>query len=71
MKIKLPKWSTLLGSLLAGAAYVVHSAPVLQQIPALQGNTLPSIIGAAGLFLAVFGTPPHANTPSGGVDPES
>ena len=56
----LPKAATIIGGLVSAAGIVVQTAPTLQQIPAFHGNTLPSIVAIAGLILAMFGTPPHA-----------
>jgi len=72
MKLKLPKWSTVLGGLLSGASFIVAHQDAIGAIP---GNTAKSVVGAAstvlffgGLLTAMYGTPPHANTPEGGVD---
>lgn len=58
----LPKWLGILGTITAASSWVVQNGPMLQTIPALHGNTLPSIVAGAGLILALFGTPPHVDT---------
>lgn len=71
MKIRFPKWSTVLGGLLSGASFVLQHQDMIGAIP---GNTSKSVVNIAstvlfvgGIFTAMYGTPPHANTATGGV----
>ena len=67
--MRLPKWTTILGGLLAVASTIIQYVPQLQTlIPDLgHSKILTVIVTVAGAILAMYGTPPHANTPTGGV----
>lgn len=69
MRLRIPKWASVTGALVTVAGLVIQSAPQLQTFfPALlESKTAMDVLAVAGLILSLWGTPPHANTPSGGV----
>lgn len=69
MKFRIPKWATIVGGIVAACTVVLqYVPPIAAVIPALSHNeTVMTIIGVAGAIVAAYGTPPHANTVTGGV----
>jgi len=68
VKLRIPKWATISGWLVSVACLIVQYQGVAAVVPALASNhTVTLILGVAGAIVAAYGTPPHANTPTGGV----
>ena len=60
IKVGLPKWATIVGAALTASSWAIAHSGLVALIPWHPVGTF--IMGAAGLILATFGTPPHANT---------